>query len=114
MAVLLRKIRLALENAVSLRVSSVVAQLSLRREEALPLPLGNRDYRLAGGRYPGRHDYPGLLTRGHSERKFGDFRCFYRIVQQHLQKGTSVKPPDYMYSFFPFSRLFYSNVCKYL
>lgn len=86
MADLLREVRLALKDAVLLRVRSVVAELPLGREEALPLPLGDGDYRLAGGRYPGRHDHSGLLAWSHREREFGYLRGLYGVVQQHLRK----------------------------
>lgn len=81
---LLREIRLALQDAVPLRVRAVVTQLPLGREETPPLTLRYRDYPLARGRYPRPDDRAGLLARRDREREIGDLRRLHRIVKQHL------------------------------
>lgn len=80
----LRKIRLAFQNTIPLRVRPVITQLSFGREEAFPLLLRYRDYRLAGSRYSRSNDHPGLLARRDRERKISDLRRLHRIMEQHL------------------------------
>lgn len=80
----LRKIRLALQYAIPLRVRPIITQFSFCREKAFPLLLGYIDYRRDGSRYSRSNDNSGLLAWRDRERKIGDLRRLHGIVEQHL------------------------------